>query len=626
MGSLKLRAKFIEYFQKHGHAVVPSSSLIPDNDPSVLLTTAGMQQFKPYFLGQRDPKADFGSRRLTSVQKCFRTSDIEPVGDEYHNTFFEMLGNFAIGDYFKAEAIAFAWEFLVKELHVQKEKLWVTVFGGDGSDFEADDAVPKDSEAAEYWSKYLPKERILEFGRDTNWWGPPGATGSCGPSSEIHYDRTGQPCAKGNQCLPNCDCGRYVELWNLVFTEFEKTKSGRFKPLPAKNIDTGLGLERLASVIQKKPTIFETDLFEPIIEAIKRDQAFGRLSSESEDQRRVRIVADHLRAAIFLLSDGVRFSNKSQGYTLRRIIRRAIDQFAEPIFKVGPIVETVVKIYGRQYPDLLDRQPEIVSLIQQECNTYSRLVKADIRSVFVKMKKQRGEAAPVAETATDTPSSRPITADEAFHLYTTYGFSPERLKRDGYTFDETAFQAKLKEHQAVSKASQVQFKGGLADNKPNTIRGHTATHLLQQALRDVLGPQVSQKGSSITEERVRFDFVHPDKLTPEQLKQAEAIVNQKIKDDLPVIKQVVSLDEAKAMGATGLFEEKYGENVSVYLIGSEDPQKAYSKEFCGGPHVRSTGQIGSFKITKEESSSAGVRRIRATVSAEGQLDEPVEAV
>lgn len=602
-----------------GHAVVPSSSLIPDNDPSVLLTTAGMQQFKPYFLGQRDAKADFGSRRLVSVQKCFRTSDIEPVGDEYHNTFFEMLGNFAIGDYGKAEAIDWAWELLIDALHVSSDRLWATFFAGD-SEFKGDDAVPKDSAAQTHWLKHLPPERVLAFGRETNWWGPPGETGSCGPSSEIHYDRTGQPCSKGDKCLPNCDCGRFVELWNLVFTEFEKTRAGHFKPLPTKNIDTGLGLERLAMVVQKKPTIFDTDLFEPITGAVKDDPAFGQLPSASEDSRRVRIVADHLRAAAFLLADGVRFSNKTQGYTLRRIVRRAIDQFQEPTFKIGSIVDATLNVYRQPYPELKEKQSEIVSLIQQEADAYSRLIKADIHSVFVKMKKQRGETHALEAEPAGTPSARPISADEAFHLYTTYGFSPERLKRDGYTFDEAEFQTKLKEHQAISKSGQVQFKGGLADDQPNTIRGHTATHLLQQALRDVLGSQVSQKGSSITAERVRFDFVQPDKLTSEQIKQVEAIVNQKIQADLPVFNKVVSLDEARAMGATGLFEEKYGDNVSVYLIGSADPAQAYSKEFCGGPHVSSTGQIGQFKITKEEASSAGVRRIRAEVGEAKRIE------
>lgn len=606
MDANHLRQKFLEYFNKHKHVTVPASSLLPDNDPSVLLTTAGMQQFKPYFLGQKDPVKDFGAKRLTSVQKCFRTSDIEPVGDESHNTFFEMLGNFSIADYFKAEAIDFAWEFLTKKAHVDQKRLWVTIYAGD-------QLVAKDTEAESLWQKHVPPERITAFGRESNWWGPPGETGSCGPSSELHYDRTEQACIKGQACLPNCECGRFVELWNLVFTEYEKTKKGEFVLLPTKNIDTGLGLERLAMVAQHKANIFETDLFTPLFKTLEQHPAFGKLDNDSENTRRLRIVADHLRGAVFLLNDGVVFSNKAQGYVLRRIVRRAIDQFQSMEIDFTPIVGTIVSEYSGVYPELLKNSQAIVAHLDHELDLYHRILKSDVTNVYKKLHKNLGSEAKVDDPNQAGPSSRSLTPEEAYHLYTTYGFSPDRLRREGYTFDEAAFQDQLKQHQVLSRAGQGTFHSGLADTEPNTVRGHTATHLLQQALREVLGPHVEQKGSNITVERVRFDFSQSDKLTEEQVRAVERIVNEKISSDLPVIKKLVTLEEANLLGAIGLFEEKYGDKVSVYMIGSDDPALSYSKEFCAGPHVAHTGLIGGFKIVKEESSSAGIRRIKALV-------------
>ncbi|USN53835.1 MAG: alanine--tRNA ligase [Candidatus Nomurabacteria bacterium] len=608
MNAQSIRKEFLEYFASKGHAVVPSSSLIPDNDASVLLTTAGMQQFKPYFLGQRDPKEDFGANRLCSVQKCYRTSDIEPVGDASHHTFFEMLGNFAMHDYFKPEAIAFAWEFLTKKMHLHKDRLWATYYAGD-------ELVGEDSEAAKLWEEYLPKERIQGFGRDANWWGPPGNTGSCGPCAELHYDMTEKACALGEQCKPNCACGRFVELWNLVFTEYEKNEKGEFTPLPTKNIDTGMGLERLATVVQKKQSNYETDLFAPIFEFLEKDEHFGQLEFASENLKRMRIVADHIRGAVFLLADGVRFSNKDRGYVLRRVVRRAIDQYASLELTFAGIVETIVSMYEMPYPYLREHQSEIVSLLEKELEGYRRVLKADVTVVYKKVQKQLGSQE-LEEMTERTPSERDISAEEAFRLFTSYGFSPDRLKKEGYRFDEAAFQEFLKQHQDVSRSQSGKvtgFHGGLADTKPNTVRGHTATHLLQAALREVLGNHVAQKGSNITTERVRFDFLHPDKMTPEQIQQVEQIVNEKIKADLPVYKKWYTVAEAKEIGALGLFEERYGDKVSVYLMGSEDPAKVFSKEFCGGPHVAHTGLIGSFKISKEESSSAGVRRIKALV-------------
>lgn len=622
MDSNHLRKTFLEYFKKNGHVVVTSSSLIPDNDPSVLLTTAGMQQFKPYFLGTNDPVNDFGSPRLASVQKCFRTSDIEPVGDESHNTFFEMLGNFSINDYFKDEAIVFAWEFLTKRLHITEDRLWITIYAGD-------ELVDRDREAEAVWRRFVPDARISAFGRESNWWGPAGKTGSCGPSSEIHYDRTAAPCERGAACLPNCPCNRFVELWNLVFTEFEKKRDGAFVPLAGKHIDTGMGLERLAMVVQATPTIFETDLLKPLVETLASRPEFGTLETPTENDRRLRIVADHLRAAIFLIADGVEFSNKTQGYVLRRITRRAIDQFQSLEIDFRSFVETVADMYHDAYPGLGQNQNHIIKKLNHELASYHKVLKADIASVYTKLRKRLDQPGEADEAMPPGPSARRLTADEAYQLYTTYGFSPERLKREGYTFDEAAFAEQLQKHQQASRAGLGTFHGGLADHEPNTIRGHTATHLLQQALRDVLGSQVMQKGSNITAERVRFDFTNSDKLTADQISQVERIVNEKIAADLPVVKKLMSLDEANALGAIGLFEEKYGEKVSVYLIGSDDPAAAYSKEFCGGPHVTYTGSIGSFKIMKEEASSAGVRRLKALVgeSLDPKLkDQPLESL
>ncbi|MFH0852955.1 MAG: alanine--tRNA ligase [bacterium] len=613
MDSYKIKQEFIKYFKKQGHVEVPSSSLIPDNDPSVLLTTAGMQQFKPYFLGKKDPKKDFGASRLVSVQKSFRTSDIDYVGDQTHNTFFEMLGNFAIADYFKKETIDFAWELLTKTYHLDKDRLWATYY-------EGDKLIKKDIEAAGLWEKYLPKKRILGFGREDNWWGPPGKTGSCGPSSEVHFDITNQPCDLGFKCLPNCQCNRFVEVWNLVFTEYEKNSQGHFRLLETKNIDTGMGLERIALAAQKRTNIFETDLFSPILEILNKDDNYGQLESSSENIKRLRIVADHLRAAVFLINDGVNFSNKQQGYVLRRIVRRAIDQYESMDIDFAPIVKTIADVYQKSYPELSENTPGIVREIAKELDIYQRVLKADITIVYNKVKKQlSGKKEKIEESK---PSSRSITAQEAFRLYTTYGFSPERIRQEGYEFDEAEFKKEFDRHQEVSRSQQpkAMFHGGLADHEPNTIRGHTATHLLQAALRQVLGDHVLQKGSNITADRVRFDFNHDQKMNEKQIKQVEEIVNQKIQEDLPVFKKMMTLDEANALGAMGLFEEKYGDKVSLYFIGSEDAKKAFSKEFCGGPHVTHTSLIGSFKIKKEESSSSGIRRIKALVGESLQPD------
>lgn len=583
--------------------VIESSSLWPHDDPSVLLTTAGMQQFKPYFLGVKDVMKDFKNKNLVSIQRCFRTSDIEEVGDAWHNTFFEMLGNFSIGGYFKEKAIELAWKFLTKEVKIDKKKLWATYFKGEKK-------LEIDKETAKIWQKYLPKERILAFGSKDNWWGPPGKSGPCGPCSEIHYDFTGKPCVKSEKCLPNCSCGRFMELWNLVFMQYYQDEKGKLKELSSKNIDTGMGLERLAMILQNKRNIYETDLFEPILKEIENDKNFGRLNN-IEDTVRARILADHLKAAVFLKFDGVNFSNKEQGYILRRIFRRAVDQFLYPHFTFDGIVEKFIEIYTPYYPFLDKRKWGILESFYQENEVYKKILKLEVKEVVEKISKKKYPK----KTEIIGPSSRQITAYEAFKLYSTYGLSPDRLRREGFSFDEKEFQKEIEKHKGLSRAGVEKKFGGhgldsqelTEEERKKVIRLHTATHLLQQALREVLGKQVRQEGSDINPERLRFDFTHPQKMTEEEKKKIEEIVNQKIKENLTVTSKEMPYQEAVNSGALAFFKEKYPENVKVYFIGD------FSKEICGGPHVENTSQIGKFKIISEKSSSAGVRRIKATI-------------
>lgn len=605
MTHTKIREKFIKFFTKNKHKLVESSSLIPHGDPSVLLTTAGMQQFKPYFMGVKDPMKDLKGRRLISIQRCFRTSDIEEVGDAWHNTFFEMLGNFSVADYFKKEAIDLAWQFLIKVMKIDRKRLWATYFKGDK-------AVESDRETAKLWEKYLPKEKIRGYGRIDNFWGPVGQSGPCGPCSEIHYDFTGKACEKGNKCLPNCECGRFMELWNLVFTEYNIDEKGKFKDLPTKNIDTGMGLERLALVVQKKKSIYETDLFAPLIEEVTKDPNFGKIS-QAEDIVRSRIIADHLKGTVFLLHDDIIFSNKEQGYVLRRVFRRASDQFLYPNFTWPHYINKVIEIYQANYPFLIKRSGRITENIIREQEAYRKIQKLEVKEVIEKVAHQKWEK---QLDDISGPSSRPISPQEAFKLYSTYGLSPDRLKREGFVFDEKEFKKEVEKHKNISRAgAEKKFGGhGLSSqdipekDRQKMIRLHTATHLLQQALRDVLGNHIKQEGSDINTERLRFDFTHPQKLTEDEKKKVEAIVNQKINDDLPISSKEMSYDEAVKSGALAFFKEKYPETVKVYSIDD------YSKEICGGPHVEHTGQIGQFKIISEKSSSAGIRRIKATVA------------
>jgi alanyl-tRNA synthetase len=606
MTASQLRAEFLAFFEEHQHRRRASSSLVPDNDPSVLLTTAGMQQFKPYFLGQSDPMADFGAKRVTTVQKCFRTSDIDDVGDTSHLTFFEMLGNFSFGDYFKVEAIDFAWEFLTKKLHIPKERLWVTIFAGD-------DQVPRDTEAETAWLKYVPKERIVALDRKSNFWGPPGKSGSCGPSSEIHYHLN--PSGTGTLVEGSSD---FLEIWNLVFTEFNMSEDRVLTPLPQKNIDTGMGLERLAMVVQGKPNVFETDVYQPIMHAAEHVGSFGDSVEPDVQARRLRILADHLRGAVFLLADGVGFSNKDQGYILRRIVRRAADQFLRSDFTFDPMIAAIIKEFGDAYPELKEHQGSIMEQMNAELEQYRKILSMDVGAMVEKLRK--GSDLVSATEADPGVSTALLTPDEAFTLFTTHGISLDRLQRLGFQFERGAVEAQVTAHQELSRAgAEKKFGGhGLTDetmatstlsdeDKKKITRLHSATHLLQAALRQVLGAEVHQQGSDITPERLRFDFNFHRKLTDDERTQVELLVNEFIRADAPVTKEVMPVDQALQSGALAFFKEKYTGDVSVYTMGD------FSKELCGGPHVSHTGEVGKFAITAEQSVGRGIRRVKGVV-------------
>lgn len=568
----------MEFFEDKGHTIVPSSSLLA-TDPSVLFTTAGMQQFKEYFLGKRSP---YGNR-VASCQKCFRTSDIDQVGDKDHLTFLEMLGNFSFAvpaeasgeggaGYFKKDAIEWALEFLTKDCGLSKENLWITFFKGD-------EEVPEDKESREIWKKLgFPEEKIYGFSRQDNFWGPTGREGPCGPTTEIHYELSSKPCSLGKKCLPNCKCGRFVELWNLVFNEYYQDKNKKLSSLKQKGVDTGMGLERLAMAVQKKPSVFETDLF----------PAIGQTRAE-------RIIADHIKGSVFLASEGILPSNVEQGYSLRRILRRAI-RYAKVLKKpenfLISLAQKNIEIYQDVYPELSSNKADILTIIQNEQEKFEKTLEKGLKQ-FEKLVKDKK-----------------ISGEEAFNLYQSYGFplefTEELAREQGLELDRTEFEKAIKKHQKVSRAGAEQKFGGVGrEASYQGAKLHTATHLLHQALRQVLGPHVKQMGSDITPKRLRFDFSHGAKLTQEEIKKVEEIVNQKIKEDLEVRKEEMAYSEAIKSGALAFFKEKYPEKVSVYSIGS------FSKEICAGPHVKRTSELGKFKITKEESSAAGIRRVRA---------------
>ena len=590
--SSELRSLFLRFFKEHGHAVIPSASVIPENDPTVLFTTAGMHPLVPYLLGAKHPMGT----RLTDVQKCIRTGDIDEVGDASHCTFFEMLGNWSLGDYFKKEAITWSWEFLTSPewLGLDKDKLAFSVFAGDEN-------APRDEEAADLWrAAGVADDHIFYLPKKNNWWGPAGTTGPCGPDTEMFVITDKAPC--GPDCSPACDCGRYLEIWNDVFMQYNKQADGTFPPLAQQNVDTGMGLERTIGVLTGAKSVYETDLFSGIIAKI--EELSGKKYGASEEiTRSMRIIADHLRTATVIIGDdrGVTPSNVDQGYVLRRLIRRAVRHgmtIGLPEGACAEIAKVVIEQYKDIYPEFKRHEAHIVEQFNLEEDRFQRTLKQGMRE-FEKTVARLGE-------------EKVIGGVEAFKLYDTYGFpieiTVEMAKELGLAVDEAGFEERFKAHQELSHAGAEQrFKGGLADHTEETAKLHTATHLLQAALRKVLGSEVNQKGSNITAERLRFDFSFPRKMTPEEKIETERLVNEYIHAAAPIVCEEMTVEEAKAQGATGLFESKYGERVKVYTMG------AFSKEICGGPHAQNTGELKGFKLVKEESSSAGVRRIKGTI-------------
>ena len=583
MKAIEIRNKYLNFFKEHGHSIIPSAPLIPENDPSVLFTTAGMQPLVPYLLGEKHP----AGTRLTDYQKCVRTNDIDEVGDNRHLTYFEMLGNWSLGDYFKEESVKMSFEFLTKELGIPAEKISVTCFAGD-------EDAQRDEVTAECWRKAgIPEERIYFYGKDDNWW-IAGEDGPCGPDTEMFYDTGKEPCS--DNCQPSCDCGKYVEIWNNVFMEYYKSKDGKYSKLKQQNVDTGMGLERITFLLQGKSTPFDTELFAPVMEELEKLQKVDDIKSR-------RIIAEHLRSSIMIISDGGRPSNIDRGYILRRLIRRMtrhLNKLQINLDELGNLIDLNIETLKEMYPELIENKEIIKQVIIDEKDKFIKTLshgEKEFEKVALKLK---------------NANKNVIDGQTIFKLYETYGFPPEitsdLAEEQGFKVDMTEFDKLFKEHQEKSRmGSEQKFKGGLAEQNEQTTKYHTATHLLHKALQIVLGEHAKQKGSNITTERLRFDFSHPEKMTPEQIKEVEDIVNEKIKEDLPVKCEEMTLEEAKKSGATGLFENKYGDKVKVYSIGE------FSKEICGGPHVSHTGVLGTFKILKEESSSSGVRRIKAVL-------------
>ncbi|HCI04356.1 TPA: alanine--tRNA ligase [Patescibacteria group bacterium] len=580
MTSSQIRQKFLRFFEERGHTIIPSASLVPNEaDPTVLFTTAGMHPLVPYFLGEKHP----GGKRVVSSQKCVRTADISEVGDASHLTFFEMLGNWSFGDYFKKEAIEWSWEFLTDKqwLGLDKNRLAVSVFAGDAD-------APFDEEAFNLWKRFgVPEKKISKLPKKNNWWGPAGTSGPCGPDTEIFY-WTGDP-----DKIPetfNDDNNLWVEIWNNVFMEYNKTDEGNFEPLKQKNVDTGMGLERIIMILQDKDNVYETDLFQPIVDKVKSQKSKVKIEEKS-----IRVIADHIKASVFIIADDVEPSNTGRGYVLRRLIRRAVRH--GKLLGIGEnflakVAGSVFEIYKESYPELKQSKEKILDEIKKEEERFTKTLNHGLKE-FGKIAK-----------------NKIISGRDAFILFSTYGFPVEitqdMAKEKGIDVDIESFDKELKEHQELSKTASVgMFKGGLSSAGARTAKLHTATHLLHAALRKVLGDHVSQKGSNITEERLRFDFSHPEKLTEEQKRELEDLVNEKIKEDLSVICEEMELNEAKNSGAIGIFGSKYGDKVKVYSVGD------FSKEICGGPHAKTTGELGRFKIVKEEAASAGVRRIKA---------------
>ena len=589
--SSQLRTMFLQFFESKGHAVISSGSIIPENDPTVLFTTAGMHPLVPFLMGARHPAGN----RLCDVQKCVRTGDIDDVGDYSHLTFFEMLGNWSLGDYFKEKMISWSWEFLTSPeyLGLPEDRLAVSVFAGDAD-------CPRDEESAALWcAQGVPQDRIFYLPKANNWWGPAGQTGPCGPDTEMFIITDREPC--GPDCSPACSCGRYLEIWNDVFMQYNKQQDGSFVPLSQQNVDTGMGLERTICVLNGKKSVYETDLFAGILAKIA-ELSGKRYEEGGEVTKAFRIVADHMRTATFILGDdrGVPPSNVDQGYVLRRLIRRAVRYgmgIGLPDGFTGEIAKGIIAQYQDVYPELKRNEAFVLDQLSMEETRFARTLKQGNRE-FDKLLSRLQDSV--------------IDGESAFHLYDTFGFpvemTVELARENGLTVDIEGFHERFKKHQAASQAGAEQrFKGGLADHSDQTAKLHTATHLMHAALRKVLGPEVAQKGSNITPERLRFDFSFGRKMTQPEIAEVERLVGEAIAAAAPVTHEEMTVPEAKEQGAIGLFEGRYGELVKVYTMGP------FSREICGGPHAENTGDLKSFKIQKEESSSAGVRRIKAVI-------------
>ena len=594
MDANELRSKYIEFFKSKGHAQIQGKSLLPDNDPTVLFTTAGMHPLVPYLLGEPHP----AGVRLTDYQKCIRTGDIDAVGDPSHLTCFEMLGNWSLGDYFKEGAIAMSFEFLTdkKWLGIPVDKLAVTVF-------EGEPGIPRDEESAAVWKRLgIPEDRIKFLPREDNWWGPAGTTGPCGPDTEMFID-TGRPsCGPG--CGPGCKCGKWLEIWNDVFMQYNKTAEGVYEPLARKCVDTGMGIERTVTILNGKKSVYETEIFAPVIAAVEKVSGY-KYGGDAEKDKSVRIICDHARASTFIIGDpkGVSPSNVGAGYVLRRLIRRAVRHGrklgVDGVFLTG-IAAVIVEKFGGPYPELVENRGRVMQELEGEEQKFLET-----------LQKGEHEFEKMLPNLLKNPQ-KVMSGRLAFKLYDTYGFpielTEELAAESGMTVNREEFDEAFKKHQELSRAGSEQvFKGGMADHGEQAVKYHTATHLLHKALRMVLGDHVAQKGSNITAERMRFDFSHGAPMTAEEITKVQAIVNEQIARDLPVSMQIMSLDEAVSAGSIALFGEKYESKVKVYAIGD------FSKEVCGGPHVERIGNLGKFVIQKEQSSSAGVRRIRAVL-------------
>ena len=581
MKAIEIRNKYLNFFKRHGHSVIPSAPLIPENDPSVLFTTAGMQPLVPYLLGEKHPEGT----RLTDFQKCVRTNDINEVGDNRHLTYFEMLGNWSLGDYFKEESVAMSYEFLTKELGIPAEKISVTCFAGD-------EDCPKDTVTAECWKKAgIPEERIYFFGTDDNWW-IAGEEGPCGPDTEMFYDTGKEKCSE--KCNPSCGCGKYVEIWNNVFMEYLKTSDGKYQKLKQQNVDTGLGLERMAMLLQGKKTPFEIEIFKPVMDKLEELEKVDDIASR-------RIVAEHLRSSMMIILDGGIPSNVDRGYILRRLIRRMTRRLRKlqiDTNQISTLIDISIDAQKELYPELETNKERIKTVIIEEINKFEKTLERGEREFNKIVNKLK------------TENKDTISGQDLFTLYETYGFPPEvtqdLAEEQGIKIDNTEFDRLFKDHQEKSRmGSEQKFKGGLSGNGEKETKYHTATHLLNAALKQVIGKEVHQKGSNITPERMRFDFSCDHKLTDEEKKQVEDLVNKWINEDLPVTIEEMSKEDAIKSGAECMFIEKYPDIVTVYSIGD------VSKELCGGPHVKNTKVLGTFKIKKEEACSAGVRRIKA---------------